>query len=285
MKVASLVAVLVSGVVFGQSVPLDRAQKLYQSTDYRKALEVLNPASSQEPQVLLLAGKSWFMLGEFKKSTEILQKAVGVAPTNSEAHHWLGKAFGRRAETASFLTAPHYASLCRQSFEKAVALDGANQEAMGDLLEYYLEAPGIMGGGLDKAEALAEKIGGRDQAEKHYALARVAEKRKEYNKAEQHLRRASEMAPQQIGRVVDLARFLSKQGKVQESETAFLQAEKISPNDPKLLFGRAQAYIESKRNLQRARDLLEQYLRGNLTPDDPPRHEAERLLKQVGAGS
>ena len=285
MRVASLLLVLASGLVFGQPAPLDRALRLYQSTDYRKALEVLNPQSSQDPQVLLLAGKSWFMLGEFKKSSEILQRAVAVAPNQSDAHLWLGRAYGRRAETASFLTAPHYASLCRQSFEKAVALDGSNVEAMNDLLEYYLEAPGIMGGGLDKAAALAERIGGRDPAEKHYALARVAEKRKEYQTAEQHLRRASELAPQQIGRVVELARFLSKQGKVQESEKAFQQAETIAPNDPKLLFGRAKAYIEGKRNLERARELLQQYLRADLTPDDPPRSEAERLLKQAGAGS
>jgi hypothetical protein len=49
-----------------------------------------------------------------------------------------------------------------------------------------------------------------------------------------------------------------------------------------LLFGRAQAYVESKRNLPEARQLLSRYLRTPLTPDDPPRAEAEKLLREIG---
>jgi uncharacterized protein HemY len=221
------------------------------------------------------------MLGEFKNASELFERATAAVPTSSQYFHWLGKAYGRRAETASFLTAPRYASRCREAFEKAVALDGSNIEAMNDLLEYYIEAPGFLGGGLDKAEALAARIGSKDPVELHYALARLAEKREEFQKAEQHLRRAAELAPQQVGRVLDLAKFLAKRGKVHESEAAFQQAARISPNEPKLLFERAQAYIRSKRNLDQARDLLQQYLKANLTPDDPPREEAERLLRQV----
>ena len=33
--------------------------------------------------------------------------------------------------------------------------------------------------------------------------------------------------------------------------------------------------------LDKAKDLLIQYLRSDLTPDDPPREEAEKLLKQI----
>ena len=64
--------------------------------------------------------------------------------------HWLGKAQGRRAETASPFTAPSYASKARQAFEKSVELDGKNLEAINDLFSYYLEAPGFLGGGLNK---------------------------------------------------------------------------------------------------------------------------------------
>jgi Flp pilus assembly protein TadD len=273
----TLFAVLTGALALAEPTPLERARALYLRTEYNQALELLK--SARDPQSLLLAGQSWFMLGEFKNATEVLDKAALADPRSSKIQHWLGKAYGRRAETSSFLTAPRFASRCRHHFEKAVELDPNNVEAMNDLLEYYLEAPGILGGGLDKAQVLAEKIGGKDAAEKHYALARLAEKRKEFNTAEQHLRRASELAPQQVGRVIDLARFLAKQGKVSESDAAFQRAAKLAPNHPKVLFSQAQAYVESKRNLDQARRLLETYLKSELTPDDPPKEEAERLLR------
>jgi hypothetical protein len=48
-------------------------------------------------------------------------------------------------------------------------------------------------------------------------------------------------------------------------------------------FDRARVYIEGKRNLDKAKALLIQYLRSDLTPDDPPREQAEKLLKQVSS--
>jgi tetratricopeptide (TPR) repeat protein len=271
---------LFAGVLCAGSADLDRANSLYERTQYAASLNLLLPLPSTGP-VQEAIGKNYFMMGEFKKAQEAFEKAIAADPNNSAYHHWLGKTYGRRAETSSFVTAPGFASKARQSFEKAVALDAKNKEAINDLFEYYLEAPGFLGGGLDKAAALSKTIGALDPAEYYYALAAIAEHRKEYNSAEQYLRRAVEIAPRQVGRVIDLAKFLSKQGKEQESEALFEQAEKIAPNDPKLMFERASTYIHAKRNLDTAKALLERYLKSPLTPEDPSRQEAQKLLKQV----
>lgn len=260
---------------------LTRARELYQRTEYKQVLDLLKPQTSHEADVLLLAGKSFFMMGEFKKAADYLEKAAAIDSSKAEYFHWLGKALGRRAETASFLTAPKLAVECRKAFEKAVQLDPGNVEALNDLFEFYLEAPGFLGGGLDKASSLASRIGDLDPVEKHYVEARLAEKKKDFSRAEQHLRRASDLAPMQVGRIVDLATFLAKQGKIAESEMIFAKAEKVAPNNPKLMFERAQVYIDSKRNLGKAKELLQQFLHAPLTPDDPPRADAERMLKQV----
>jgi tetratricopeptide (TPR) repeat protein len=228
-------------------------------------------------------GKSYFLAGDYKKAAELFDRAIAADPGNSVLYHWLGKAYGRRAETSNMLIAPGLASKARQNFEKAVALDGKNLEAINDLFSYYLEAPGFLGGGLDKAEKLAKRIEALDPVEYHYALAQLADKRKEFKTAEMHFRRAVDLAPRQVGRIIDLARFLSQRGQHQESEKVFAQAERVSPNEPRLLFERAQNYIRSKKNLEEAKVLLERYLKSRLTPDDPPRAEAERLLKQAGA--
>jgi tetratricopeptide (TPR) repeat protein len=266
---------------------LDLAKKQYARTQYREAVQTLSPlGKAGDAEALFLTGKAWFMLAEYKRAQEAFEKAVERRPDDSSYHHWLGKAFGRRAETSSPFTAPLLASKARKSFEKAVELDGRNNEAVNDLFTYYLEAPGFLGGGLDKATALAERIQALDKAEYHYALAQIAEKRKETRTAEFHFRQAFQLAPRSVGRAIDLARFLSKQGRLQESETVFAQAEKIAPDSPRLLFERASAYVRAKKNLSEAKQMLEQYLRAPLTPDDPPRAEAERLLRQaVQAGA
>jgi Flp pilus assembly protein TadD len=279
--------VFITGIVLSLSLaagaPLQDAQKLYSRTDYQGALNLLLRLEQKDAKVWMLIGQSHFMSTDYKKAVEAFEKATTLEPKNSEYVHWLGKAWGRRAETAMPLMAPNYASKARQYFERSVMLDSGNKEALNDLFDYYLEAPGFLGGGLNRAEALVQRISDLDQAEGQYAAAQLADKRKEFDKAEQSLRRALELAPRQVGRVIDLAAYLSKRGRVQESEAAWAQAEKLAPNSPRILYERAHTYIRDNRNLSQARDLLRKYLSSPLTSDDPPRSAAEELLRKAGA--
>jgi Flp pilus assembly protein TadD len=262
----------------------ERARALYENTDYDGSLALLLPAAEKDAATLLLIGQNYFMMRDATRASEVFQQAVDLEPTNSVYYHWLGRAWGLRAETGSIFTAMSSASKARQSFEKAIELDPHNSEAVNDLFEYYVEAPSFIGGGLDKAAALVERIAEHDAAEGNYAQARMAEKRKEYSRAESHLRRAMELAPRQVGRVIDLAKFLAKHGDFEESEKTFQAAEKIAPGAPRLMFARASAYIHAKRNIETAKSLLQKYLTARLTPDDPPREEARKLLQEVSGG-
>ncbi|MCC6858726.1 MAG: tetratricopeptide repeat protein [Bryobacterales bacterium] len=280
----SLLTLAAALALFAASPDFSRALKLYSRTDYERSLELLLSLPSKNGEVYGLIGRNYYMLGNYKKATDHLVKATAAEPGSSEFWMWLGRAWGRRAETSSVFTAPGFAGKSREAFETAVRLDPGNAEAMNDLFEYYLQAPGFLGGGLDKASSLAARIARRDKVEGYWAQARLAEKRKEYGQAEQQLRSAAELAPQQIGRVIDLAKFLARRGRIEESEQAFEQAARISPNHPKLLYERAELYIREKRNMATARALLERYLKSDLTPDDPPRSQAERLLKEAAGG-
>jgi tetratricopeptide (TPR) repeat protein len=243
----------------------------------------LSGVQAKNAKVFDLMGKNYFMLGEFKKASEVYEQAVAADPANAEYEHWLAKAYGKRAETSSPFTAPGLASKARQHFEKAVELNPKDKDAISDLFEYYLQAPGFLGGGLDKAARIAESIGALDPAEGLWAQAKIAERRKDYRMAEEHLRRAMEAAPMQVGRMVDLAKFLSKQGRVEESEQTFQVAEKLAPNDPRLLYQRAEMYIKAGRKLDTARELLRRYMSASLSPDDPSRYDAEKLLQKAGS--
>jgi Flp pilus assembly protein TadD len=280
MRTVSIAIFLISSFLTAASPDWTQANHLYQRTDYALSLAVLQGAAKDAP-TLQLMGQNWFMLGEYKRASEAFEKAVALDPNNPKLLYWLGKTYGRRAETANFLAAPGLASKTRQMFEKSVELDPTDKDALGDLLDFYLDAPGFLGGGIQKAEALAQMILKQDQAEGHYAEGIVADKQKEYDTAEQQFRRAAELAPRQVGRVLVLARYLAKHGRVKESDALFDQAGRMDPNNPRVMFDRAAAYISEKRDLDTARKLLEQYLQAPLTPEDPPRERAEALLKKL----
>lgn len=268
-------------VLWAGSPQLEQARKLYNLTNFDESLRVLQAVPSKDAPVYALIGRNYYMMGDHKRATEALERAVAGDPASSEYALWLARAYGRRAETSSPFTAPGHASRARQYFERAVQLDPRNCEALSDLFEYYMEAPGFLGGGVDKAQALVPRIAAVSPAEGHWAEARISEKRKEYGDAEDQLRRAIDAAPQKVGKLIDLARFLARQGRIQEADQSLARADAIAPGTPRLMYARADLYIRTGRNRGQARELLQRYLGSKLTPDDPPRSDALKLLKQA----
>jgi Flp pilus assembly protein TadD len=259
-----------------------RASALYQRTEYESSLHILADDPAPDAANYLLRGKNYFMLGDYKRAIEFLDKALAISPTNSEYELWLGRAWGRRAETGGWLTAGVHASKARQCFERAVAWDPNNREAKNDLFAFYLNAPGFLGGGLEKAAAHAKSIASERPPEYEFEEAQIADRKKDYAAEEAHLRRAMELAPSEAGRILDLARYIAKRGRLEESDALFEQARKLAPSQPRVAFAEARVDIENRRNLEHARKLLEEYLHASLTPDDPPRQEAEKLLRRAG---
>jgi tetratricopeptide (TPR) repeat protein len=266
----------------------DRARELYQRTEYQASLNLLLPVATSDAGAIQLMGQDYFMLGEYKKSTEAFDRALALGNAGQQLYLWAGRAYGRRAETSGPFTAAGFAAHAHKYFETAVQMNILDKEATGDLFDYYLGAPGFMGGGVDRARELAQKVAAADPAEGQHMLAVLAERDKNYGDAEQHLRRAielalHELAPQQAARMMELARFLARRGRIKESDELFDQALRIAPQDRRITFYRAETYIEGKRNLSDARTLLETYLRSPLTPEDPPRQKAQELLTRTGS--
>ena len=267
--------------VFAATPDLERARRFYERSEYGAALEILETLSPKDGSALLLTGQCYYMSGDAKTASTFLEKAVASDPRNPQFVLWLGRAYGRRAETANILVAPSLAIKARCNFEAAVRLDPRNMEAIGDLFEYYLDAPRLLGGGLDKAEELASHVRYLDVAEYHYELARLAEKHKQFQAAEHQYRLAVERAPNDPGRLIDLAEFVEAQGRRRESDEIFRRAREIAPQAPLVWFEQAKTYVASHRNIETARALLKRYLSSSLTPQDPPRYEAKKLLRQI----
>jgi tetratricopeptide (TPR) repeat protein len=281
---AALVTLLGGSALRAASPELAIAHKYYNCTKFEESLKVLDSIPNKDAAVFELSGRDYYMQGEYKKATEAFETSLKFDPRNSMAALWLARAYGRRAETSSPFTALGLASRAHQNFERAVQLDPHNLEAQSDLFEYYLDAPGFLGGGIDKAEASVARIAALDVPESHWAQAKLAEKRKQYGAVEEHLRQAIQLGPARIGLRLELARFQARQNRFAEAEESLARAESIAPGSPQVLFARAEVYVKHSRNLQVARQILQRYMSMPLTPDDPPRADAAKLLRQVQGG-
>ena len=91
-----------------------------------------------------------------------------------------------------------------------------------------------------------------------------------------------EADPGDVGRMIDLARFLADRGRADESDVVFRRAEQANPESRRLMYARAECWIYAKRKLDQANVLLRRYLAStDLTPDDISRADARRLMKRA----
>lgn len=112
--------------------------------------------------------------GRTGPAVDAAQRAVQLAPDDAEAHYWLGNAYGNRMGDVGMLGKLGLAPKLRDAFERTIELDPAHVKARNSLVEFYLMAPSMLGGGVDKARAQALEIGKRDKARGLLAQARIA---------------------------------------------------------------------------------------------------------------
>src|SRR5713226_5665393 len=147
-------------------------------------------ASPNDPLAHNLLCRAYFSLGQWDRGISDCERAVSLAPENSQFHLWLGRIYGEKADRSGFMTAAGLAGRVRNEFETAVRLTPNSVDARSDLAEFYLEAPGIVGGGRDKAEQQANSLFALDAPRAHWVNGRMAEKRKDFTAAETEYRAA-----------------------------------------------------------------------------------------------
>src|SRR5436190_22155361 len=187
-KITALAALLFTSLLWAA----DSAPVLLASGRIDDAIAALRGEISTSPDgaAYNLLCRAYYSLGEWDRGVSACEKAVSLDPNNSAYHLWLGRVYGEKADASSFLSAAGLAKKVRNEFERAVQLSPDNAEARTDLAEFYLEAPGIVGGGRDKAEAQSQILARSAPARAHWVNARIAEKKKDPATAEREYRAA-----------------------------------------------------------------------------------------------
>lgn len=209
------------------------------------------------------------------------ERAANLDPKNATYQLWLGRAYGEKAEHSSWLTAIGLAKKTRIAFEKAVQLDPQNVEAHSDLSEYYIEAPGFLGGGTDKAAAQANMVEKIEPATAHWIRARIAEHQSKNNDAEAEYKRALALETNSPRRLFDLASFYRRVNRLNELETTIQKSVQLNTKNDSTLADSAALLLRVGRNLPLAATLLRRYIDQGEKSEDAPVFQAQHLLGQI----
>ena len=237
-----------------------------------------SPTDAQDHHLL---SRAYYQVSDWDDAIAEAQRAVALQPSNSDYHLWLGRAYGEKAENSNFVTAIGLAKKVRTEFERAVQLNGFNLDARADLAEFYIEAPGIVGGGKDKARAQAESVASFDSPTAHWIQARLAEKEKKPAVAEREYKAALQTSNNYPSYWLALAAFYQRQGRLNEMEQAVNRATSAETKKPDVWVEAAEVLYNGGRNFPAAAQFLHRYLSSNATVADAPAFQAHYLLGSI----
>ena len=212
MKIPFLLFLLALPLTSTPDQTLDQAIKHYEKGEYKEASELLSTigdSSDVAAEAKFWLGKSYLKMRKWGNAVKAMKKAVDIEPSNALYRLWLGRAYGENADhRKNPFGAYGDARQCIKQFEKAAELDPENINIRFDLVEFYAQAPGIVGGGKDKARQEAEVISKLEPKLGYAARAAILKQEKKWDLAEKEFLQATLDFPNDADTHKDLAQFL-----------------------------------------------------------------------------
>jgi tetratricopeptide (TPR) repeat protein len=219
----------------------------------------------------MAAGRAALDRDDNEKAIELFTKVIAAQPKNAEAHYRRGMAYGDLAQRSNILKQASLATKTKADFERAAELDPNHLETRFMLINFYLLAPGFMGGGEDKAVAQAAEIKKRDALDGHRAYARVYSHQKKNDLARKEYVDAVRENPKSARAHYMLAGFLINNDK--NWTGALPELDMALKLDPSFMpaYLRLGAYAAlSQSNYARGEEALRKYLTHKPGDNEPP---------------
>jgi tetratricopeptide (TPR) repeat protein len=213
---------------------------LIKAGHWKRARAVVEPQYKAHPddaELNYLMSEINDAFGDVDHARALAEKAVALKSGDARYHRQLADVDGEMAENASLFAKGGWAKKFKAEAEQAAQLDPKNLDARFDLLEYDLQAPRLMGGGKDKAAAMADEIAKIDPAQGDLAQARIAQDAKDHGAEESWYLKALVVKPDSYEVLTSVAGFYQRppQPRLDQARKYAKQAIKAHP-------GRAEAY-------------------------------------------
>jgi tetratricopeptide (TPR) repeat protein len=269
-------AALLLAAFFAPQLTAQSASAALAAGHVDEVITLLSPANDAEAHNLLC--RAYYSEEHFDEAVHECEAAVAAAPANSSYQRWLGSAYGQKAGRSGKFSAFGLARKAHSAMEKAVQLDPKSADAVSDLGEYCVNAPGIVGGGMDKANDLAQKLLALDAPRGHGLLARIAEKQNNLALAEKEFTAAA-AGPHAAAGYVDLAAYYKRHGSKAQVLAAVRSAVAADRSRDDSVSDAAGVLIEAGLDAKLAQQLYRSYLDGPSRSEDAP---ACRVYTELG---
>ena len=237
------------------------------------ALQSLDTVLTQDPsdaEAHNLRCRVYYEEEQWDHAIADCEAAVKLDPSNSNNHLWLGRAYGQKASHVSVVSAYKLARKVVKEFEQAVELNPHNADALADLGEFDARAPGVVGGGLNRAQAVEEQLGSVNQADALALAARIAEAKKNYAGAEADYKAAIAPSSDPADAWMDLAAFYQRRGRLADMVAAAHTGAFLDRRHGVALVDGAMTLAKAGQEPQTAIRWLEEYLDSQAQSEDAP---------------
>jgi tetratricopeptide (TPR) repeat protein len=216
--------------------------------------------ASAEAKTAFDRGRAAHNAGKTDEAVSAFEQAVAFDPTSSLYHLWLGHAYSRQLSSAGFLRKPFIARRSGEAYNVAVKLDPSSIEAAEARLDFFLGAPAIVGGGIDKARAEAARIAALDAYRGAMAEARIAEHEKEWPKAERLYRSLIAEYPERSAAVDALVTILQNAERFGEAFSIVDDRLARLPDEASSLYNLGRLSAVSGQHLARGESAMRRFL-------------------------
>ncbi len=170
---------------FGQT-KIERAKTSFEQGKYEQVKAVLTSIDKGDPafaDARYYLGRVAYEEKEYEEAADLFNEAIDTNDKVADYHHWLGNAYRNRALISNPFTGAMLAPKIRKAWEQAAALDAGNVDVRVSLVGYYTQAPGFMGGSMDKAKEVANRLITLSPAIGHREMGEIFMLEKNYEKA------------------------------------------------------------------------------------------------------
>jgi len=246
----------------------------------RAAFESAFRASPGDARAAYYLGRLALIDGDAGRGEQWLERAVKLDDRNGDYHHWLGRAYSREALRAGKLRQMRLAGRIRDEFKRAVALDPDDVDARFDLLQYYVVAPGIMGGSEQRGREQAAEIRRRNPFRGYLAYGAIAEHARDDHAAEREYAAAVAAFPDSLAGSYALGSHYARRA---QWDRAFDLFERVARErgDPVALYYVGRVASLSGQRLDRGAEALRAYLAYRPKDTDPSLASAHYRLGTI----
>ena len=258
--------------------------RLFEAGKFKEAKTVFEPAfrsNAGDAAAAFYLGRIAMEERRHDRAADYFETAAKLEPKNSTYFLWLGRAYGREAQDANVLRQPGLAKKAKGAWERAIELDPDNLDARSDLIQYYVQAPGFLGGSTAKALEQAEEIRKRNALRGYLELGGIYEREKQAADAEQaYLGAAKEKSDRHVGEY-RLGVFYQATGAYEKAFELFESMIEANPAEAGALFQIGKTGALSGQRLERSEEALKAYLQTTPGRNDPSLAAAHWRLGMV----